>query len=308
MNRRIPTALLISFALILVTACSEGVQAQTYTHYKIQLNTDGSAVWTITQVSGINGTIDTWVGFQEKVATLLAASETHAHRPMSVDVSSLQMTTSITSTNSKTTNYIFTWLNFSSTDDGQVNVGDVFAVPGFFNLLYGDGGLQVNYPPSWMVKSVAPTPDQRDDSSQMLQWLGTQYFATDKPSILFNTQKSSLDVFQLQTALLIGVFSVIAVVVASSFFVVYRRKKKRGAATLPFPPITPMVETEEEKVLRVIRLNGGSLYQSAITEQCHFSKAKTSQLLTALEAKGIVRRYKKGRDKIVNLIEQAKGR
>jgi uncharacterized membrane protein len=66
-------------------------------------------------------------------------------------------------------------------------------------------------------------------------------------------------------------------------------------------------ETEEEKVLRVLRSNGGSAYQSAITEQCRFSKAKTSQLLTALERKGAVRRYKKGRDKIVNLIEQVKG-
>ena len=68
-----------------------------------------------------------------------------------------------------------------------------------------------------------------------------------------------------------------------------------------------LLETEEEKVVKVLRSNGGSAYQSAITEQCRFSKAKTSQLLSALEAKGVVQRYKKGRDKIVNLNEQAKG-
>ena len=98
--------------------------------------------------------------------------------------------------------------------------------------------------------------------------------------------------------------AVIAAVVAGWFFFVNRRNK--GKETTVTAPLN-LAETEEEKVLRVLRSNGGSAYQSAITEQCRFSKAKTSQLLTALERKGMVRRYKKGRDKIVNLIEQRKG-
>jgi uncharacterized membrane protein len=65
-----------------------------------------------------------------------------------------------------------------------------------------------------------------------------------------------------------------------------------------------LVESEEEKVLRIVRANGGTAFQSAITEQLRFSKAKTSQLLTSLEKKGVVRRYKKGRDKIVTLAEK----
>jgi len=56
----------------------------------------------------------------------------------------------------------------------------------------------------------------------------------------------------------------------------------------------------------VLRSNGGSAYQSTIIEQCKFSKSKTSELLSALEKKGTVRRYKKGRDKIVSLNEPAK--
>jgi uncharacterized membrane protein len=68
-----------------------------------------------------------------------------------------------------------------------------------------------------------------------------------------------------------------------------------------------VVETEEDKILKSLRLHGGSQFQSAITESCRFSKAKTSQLLSALEKKGLVTRYKKGRDKIVTLTEQGKG-
>ena len=47
--------------------------------------------------------------------------------------------------------------------------------------------------------------------------------------------------------------------------------------------------------------------QSDITRLCRFSKAKTSQLLAALEKKGDITRYKKGRDKIVNLTKTGKG-
>jgi len=67
-------------------------------------------------------------------------------------------------------------------------------------------------------------------------------------------------------------------------------------------------ESEEDKVLRFLRSNAGGVYQTAITEQCRFSKAKTSQLLSALERDGKVRRVKKGRDKIVNIIEQPKAK
>jgi uncharacterized membrane protein len=46
--------------------------------------------------------------------------------------------------------------------------------------------------------------------------------------------------------------------------------------------------------------------QSDITEQLRFSKAKTSQLLSGLEKRGLVTRYKSGRDKIVTLKDGAK--
>jgi uncharacterized membrane protein len=67
------------------------------------------------------------------------------------------------------------------------------------------------------------------------------------------------------------------------------------------------MESDEEKAVKLIKSSGGSLRQSAITDQLGFSKAKTSQLLTVLEQKGVIRRYKRGRDKIVVLVEEKKG-
>jgi uncharacterized membrane protein len=285
------------------------VQAQTtYTQYKIQLNSDGSAAWTIIQVSGLNGTVDTWADFQQKVTTLVTAAANQTQRPMSADNDTFQTSTTITSSDSKTTEYMFTWLNFSKTENGQLTVGDVFSVSGFFNQLYGDGALQINYPSNCTLKSVFPTPDERDDSTQTLQWLGTQFFVAEKPSIILVAQNQASVNSGQQPYLLIGSVSVVvaAAAIVSWFFLANRRRKQSSKELTGASTVT-LLETEEEKVIKVLRSNGGSAYQSAITEQCRFSKAKTSQLLTALEAKGVVRRYKKGRDKIVNLNEQAKG-
>lgn len=306
MKHRTSTALTVTIAFALIIAFSGSVQAQTYIQYKVQLNSDNSATWTITQVSGVNGTVDTWAGFQEKITALVAAAESQTERPMSADNNSFQMSTSITASNSKTTQYTFTWLNFSATKQGRLTAGDVFGVSGFFDKMYGDGELQINYPSNYTLESVNPTPDQKDVSTQTLEWLGTQFFVTEKPNIALKASTvAASDSIQQSPYFLASVsaVAVFAAVFAGWFFFVNRRQKVKASpvAVLTAP------QTEEEKVLRVLQANGGSVFQSAITEQCRFSKAKTSQLLTSLEAKGIVRRYKRGRDKIVNLIEQGKG-
>lgn len=299
-------ALFITAAFALMIVFSANAQAQTYTQYRIQLNGDRSATWTITQVSGINGTVDTWAGFQNKVIALVNAAAIQTERAMSVDGNSLQMSTSIASGNSKNTDYAFTWLNFSMSKNGQLIAGDVFGVNGFFNQLYDDGALQINYPANYTLESVTPTPDQKDLSTQTLQWLGTQFFVAEKPHMVLGAQKATAaNSLQLPLYMLASVSTVVAIAAVAAgwvFFMNQRKKTAQDAAptTLAFP------ETEEEKVLRVLRSSGGSAYQSAITEQCRFSKAKTSQLLTALEREGKVRRIKKGRDKIVNITEQAR--
>ena len=61
------------------------------------------------------------------------------------------------------------------------------------------------------------------------------------------------------------------------------------------------METEEDKVLKILKTSVAACANQTLLIQCGFSKAKTSQLLTALEKRGNITRYKKGRDKIVNL-------
>ena len=72
MKIRLPVALFIVLAFLLMMAPSARVQAQVYIQYKVQLNSDGSAVWTVTEVSNMNGTVDSLTSFQAKVDALLS--------------------------------------------------------------------------------------------------------------------------------------------------------------------------------------------------------------------------------------------
>jgi uncharacterized membrane protein len=301
--------------LLLATPISK-VHAQNYVQYKVEINIDGSASWIITHASDLNGKIDTWKSFQQRIENLVGTAANLTQREMGIDPNSLQMNT-IWETQSQTTEYQFTWLNFSTTQDGRITFGDVFRFSDFFSQFYGNGELQIWYPPPYSVLSASPQPNGGNTSPQTLDWLGTQFFVNGNPVIILGASSSSPSPtpnqatnstgWQLYGLIGIGLAVAIAALI-TGFYVVKRRKYKTSEPARTTPHIDlPAIETEEEKIIKVIQASGGSAHQSAITEKCRFSKAKASQLLTALEKKGIVTRYKKGRDKIVALVEHGEG-
>jgi uncharacterized membrane protein len=288
------------------------VNAQSFVQYRVQIEEDGSAVWSILHASTLTDTIDTWQGFQQRVFNLIEAASSRTMRQMDLDPDSLQMNT-VWENQSQTTAYQFTWVNFSLVQEDQIIFGDVFRVEGFFSELYGEGELQFSFPSTLKVLSALPQPNGINTSPQTLDYLGTQFFVNGNPSITLGSaspptsspdQTNTNGDWPLYVA--VGTSALAAAAALTSLLFLKRRKKlgSQGAQQEPTVPSTLLIESEEEKVLRIIRANGGTAFQSAITEQLRFSKAKTSQLLTSLEKKGVVRRYKKGRDKIVTLAEK----
>jgi uncharacterized membrane protein len=311
-HRLIP-ALVVCALVIFVASSLNAANAQEFVQYKVQVNVDGSASWTITQASGLNGTIDTWKGFQERVSYLVSSVANQFQRTMAVDPNSLQLNT-IWENQSQTTEYQFTWLNFSILQGNHIVFGDVFRLNGFFSKLYGDGELKVVFPLNYTFSSVSPQPNGGNSSPDTLDWLGTDFFVNGNPLIVLIPSAPSPSPTQTANAAGLSLYAfvgsgiAVAAVAFSVVFYLLRRGRDPKAAISPtgLPPTMPIVESEEGKILKTLQASGGSAYQSAITEQCRFSKSKTSQLLTALEKRGVVRRYKKGRDKIVTLTEQSK--
>ena len=299
--------LLTLLAGLLILSAVNKAYCQDYIQYQVQTNNDNSASWTITQVSDINAPIDTWEGFQQKIFTVVDATINATNREMAIEPESIQMETVISwETQAKTTEYRFKWLNFSTKENEEIAFGDVFQAPSFFSQLYGDGALQITYPSNYTVISVSPTPDNQDYDLQTLEWYGTQYFMNGKPSIILNLKVQDGNEVGWPQNTLIAVVSAIAIAASLIGFYMVRRNKQKtkdGSTAATFAGTT-LIESDEEKIIKTIRNSGGVLNQTAIAEQCRFSKAKTSQLLATLEQKGVIKRFKKGRDKIVTLAEK----
>ena len=293
--------LIVAAFLVLLVLPIYEAQGQDYVEYNVRINDDGSAAWRIVQVSDINAPVDSWESFQQRTLDLVDSAASTSHREMSLDFDSMQIDTVITG-ESKTTEYMFAWLNFSITQNQLITFGDVFRVENYFVQLYGDASLKITYPPTFAVKSVSPEPNEKDNQTQTLVWFRTQDFISGKPSIVLtggNPTDNGTGVDWLYLAL--GVVTVAVGVSIASFYVLRKRKSNAKAATTASLTTTSLVETDEDKIIKIIKSSGGTVHQSVITEQTRFSKAKTSQLLTALEQKGIVTRHKRGRDKIVTL-------
>jgi len=283
------------------------VNCQNYVAYSVQINVDGSALWKITNFSDVNASVDTFSGFQDKVSNLVASASSVTHREMSVDENSLQINTTI-SEQSKTTEYLFLWQNFSVVEGNRIVFGDIFQVNNFFGQLYGDDALEISYPSTFSVKSVTPDPYQRDDTAKTIDWARTQDLVNAETSIILTqtpqNNNSNQNSWQLYT-----IIAVIIIAVSLSFvgFFLFKRRSHVSANANVLPAEKVELETEEGKILKLLKSSGGNLRQSDIVDQLKFSKAKTSQLLTILEKNGNITRYKKGRDKIVNLTERVKG-
>ncbi len=77
----------------------------------------------------------------------------------------------------------------------------------------------------------------------------------------------------------------------------YQRIKRIGS--VKFVGVT----SEEEEVLEVIRKKGGSCPQKDLYTEFDMSQAKVSLILNNLEERGLVRRFREGRENVVHIME-----
>lgn len=276
--------------------------------YNITVSKDGSASWKIIQVTDINSSVDSWEEFEQRLLSTIEIASEHTNRKMALDYTSMEMNTEIHwETSSKIITYIFRWLNFSIVKQGQISFGDVFNEK-FFTSLYGDGELYVTYPPEYGISSVSFRPDERDDLTRMLHWYRTQDFLVGNQNVSLETVGTdSNGIFNLFTAAVLGVGGLGAAAIG---FFIFKHKKRQKESLLKSdePPSWQKVESDQDKILQLLQSSGGNLKQSEVCNKLRFSRAKTSLLLAEMEENSLVKRYKKGKNKIVFLAENKEGR
>ena len=300
----------IAFLVIVITLLllAEALAVSEHIEYSISLNEDGSALWTIIHVTDIDSPVQGWEEFEQRLLSTIEASKENTARNMTLDFESLEMSTNIHwETSSKTTVYVFHWQNFSLIEKGQISFGDVFAEQIFF-LLYGDGELYVTYPAEYILSSTSFHPNQLDESTQTMHWYRTQDFLVGAQNILLVAKGAGVNNFSnLFAAAVLGSGGLF--IVAIGFFIFKRRRRQmEKLSKLDRPPSWQEAESDQEKILQLLQSSGGNLKQSEVCDKLRFSRAKTSLLLTEMEKNSLIKRYKKGKNKIVFRIENKEGR
>ena len=190
--------------------------------------------------------------------------------------------------------------------EGQISFGDIFS-EGFFSRLYGDGELYVTYPEEYLLKSISSSPSQLDNSTQTLNWYRTQDFLAGGTNILLEARNAgSNNGFDLFIVAVLGSGGVGIVAIGFFIFKQRRRQKEELTKLNEFP--SREVESDQEKILQLLKSSGGNLKQSEVSDKLRFSRAKTSLLLAEMEKNRLVRRCKKGKNKIVFRIDGKEGR
>ena len=269
--------------------------------YVVEIYTDGSARWSVEQRgTTISTSFESFDVFVKNSSLLVNLAREKTNRNMTAEDFAMNVNKSGSYTVVK---YQFFWNGFAEVRNAHIIIGDVFNVEGFFSYLYGDGAIHVFYPSNYTVESVSPQP--HESHTQTIGWYGIADFKVGEPKIVLiekNAPPEPISLIDINIFLALGF---VALVGAITVFHYHRRKKKvdkRAEAAKVFN--IPKMESDEEKVISLLRAAGGRMYQSTIADQCGFSRSKTSKLLKAMEEKGKIRRDEKGREKVVTLIEK----
>jgi uncharacterized membrane protein len=294
-----------------------GAQFEWNTRYRINVRPDGSASWMIERGTLIRRS-EEWnflrysspehlQEFIYKIDSLVKQTQLETQRDMKVPHNSLKITATITSRTETSSygivRYQFDWLNFTQIRDAQIIIGDAF-IDGIWDVfLFGDGELVLEYPHEYDVKKVNPQPDVKD-ANQTLIWFRIGTFGIKEPDIILEKKSSgTMSLLQKYALAILGAITLFGIGSASLWFFKFRKKEKLEAAIL-VPKVTLGPENEEEKVINLLKAARGSLYQSIIAKELGFSRSKTSKLLTEMENKGKLKRKRKGREKLVTLINE----
>jgi uncharacterized membrane protein len=308
------TLLILSSFVVPTGSCQDSLQENTSTN--INLQNDGSATWSI-ENRFLLKTNDDIAIFQQYMQEFESKKQAYLSNFTDTTTTLVDRASVITGRSMRTENfqvsidiiqtasvsygviiYQYDWVGFAKLEMNRLIIGDVFE--GGFYLFQGDA-LTIKYPKEYGVIATAPIEDDGRDADQTLTWYGRRNFGSGEPTIILE-QKTVVVIDATQWYLpLIIVSAVAAAILVGLYFLKFSKLKSGYNKNSLLYATLDKLEGDEDKVIRLLKSNGGKLYQSLIAKHCDFSSSKTSELLSAMEKKGLIFRKLKGREKIVSL-------
>lgn len=182
--------------------------------------------------------------------------------------------------------YSFTWTNFAKMDSGM-NIGDVF-VGGLY--LSRDNNLIIQYPSDYTVEEVTPQPDQYRDG---LMWYGLRSFGAGEPRIVF--VKTSFPWIPL-------VIIIIIFAAGIGVYIYIHKIKGKDSEHITETIAEADIFDLEDRIVQLLKESGGSMYQSEIGRKLILPKSSVSSALNGLQNKNLIKKIKKGRENLIQLI------
>lgn len=227
--------------------------------------------------------------------------------------------------------YEFTWVGFADTEGDRLLIGDVFA-GGFY--IGEDDVLEIAVPDGYAVTEAEPAPDEQSEG--VVTWFGREDFADSQPRLVAEpTDVTGPETPPDEDALggvvpfvLLG-FVVVAVLVV---IVLARRRgliAKGGAALdsrrtadagddttaeptagdsaataaddTPEAALGAELMADEDRVVALLREQGGRIKQGDVAESLDWSKSKTSRVLSRMAESDQIRKFQLGRENVIEL-------
>ncbi len=201
--------------------------------------------------------------------------------------------------------YTFRWVNFSEVEDGKLIVGDVF-IGGFY--LYEGDSITIIIPENYLIVEVYPPPDKKD--YREVTWFGKKLFPDKTPHIKTSLKTVIEEALTRETEIskaspatvtterretgaswqsILTYSSIILILLIVIITVILRSRRKERKFSVK----------DADQVIDVLREMGGSAFQKQIVQRTGFSKAKVSEILSALEKNGVIEKVKIGRSQLI---------
>ncbi|MFA9426562.1 helix-turn-helix transcriptional regulator [Natronorubrum sp. A-ect3] len=229
----------------------------------------------------------------------------------------------------------FTWSEFADVEDGVVEVGDVFQ-----NLYIGpDQAIEIEAADDLTFDRVEPAesaqyPRSDLEDADSVRWSGEQQFLDSQPWAVLVQDGATAESDSLSSDNMSWYLAIVAIIglgIAGGGLWYRRQSAERetdtGASagqpagpdetaattapaeddqqTEPSTDAAPLADeellTDEDRVVRLIRENGGRMKQVNIVDETGWSKSKVSMLLSDMEEEDTISKLRVGRENIISL-------
>lgn len=288
----------------------------------IELNTDGTADWTVEYRVSLSDkeTTEAFVSLEQNIEenpdpyleefvsgieSTVEAAESSTGREMSVGNFSVSTENRQVPSEYGIVTYSFTWEGFVVKEESYRALD---GVDSFF--LEESSTMIVSWDRSLATESVSPTPTEERESS--IVWSGPIEFAPGEPRVVLSEDGGEeKGGEELEGGTLPGLLSptvavVITLLLLPSIVILRRRldDERIEEETDSGDVEEDELLSNKERVIRLLRERGGRVKQKEVAEEFGWSDAKTSQVVGELKESDEVEVYRLGRENVLKLSEE----